>query len=51
MADSMYTPEQFTSISLLAKIPEGSFSVLGFYFVLRDILKDKNGTIDLKALA
>ena len=52
MADSIsYTPEQFTSISLLTKIPEGGFSVLGFYFVLRDILKDKNGTIDLKALA
>ena len=52
MADSIsYTPEQFTSISMLTKIPEGSFSALGFYFVLRDILKDKNGVIDLKALA
>ncbi len=51
MAESIYTSGQFTSISLLAKIPEGSFSVLGFYFVLRDILKDKNGVIDLKALA
>lgn len=51
MAESIYTSGQFTSISLLAKIPEGSFSVLGFYFVLRDILKDKNGVIDLKTLA
>ncbi len=52
MTDSTsYTPEQFTSISMLTKIHDGGFAELGFYFMLRDILKCKNGVIDLKALA